>query len=254
MLVLALASLSYADCDQLLELSVNQAERSFAVSNTTALDQALKDARKALPCVKDPLSTEQVARMHRVEALSAFLRGNEDRSLELLRAAVHADPWLRTEGVFGERDDLEAMLVSAEESDPSRTADIDWPQTGHVLVDGTSANRAPVEHPWIWQQIDADGQVAGTAWVETGGSPPTLTGQRSSGKGTGLVLAGLGSGVVAGALYGVAWTQRTRYDQAVIAQDEPTIRAAHAATNGLSAGAVAAAGVGGALFVVGITR
>lgn len=255
MLLGLLASLmAHAGCDQVLELSVNQAERSFVAANLVALDQALKDARKAVRCLKDPLTSEQSARYHRVEALAAFLKGNEARANELLRATVHADPWLGMEGLFKDDPRLKAQMIAAEEADPSRTADIKWPDDGEVLVNGVAANRAPVEHPWIWQQLDRDGDVAKTAWVDTGASAPGPGGGGSKGGGGAFLASGIASGVVGGALYGLAWSQRARYDQAVEAGDNPAIQSAHTTTNALTIGSVATAGVGLGLVVVGVTR
>lgn len=245
--------MAHAGCDQLLTVSLNQAERAFVTEQVPVLEEALRDARKALACVDAPLTPTQSARMHRAEGLLAHLRGNRARTHDLLRAMIRSDPWLGL-GVLVDGDHpLTRQAIAAEELEPSRTFDIAWPQTGAVHVDGLAANRAPAAHPWIHQHLTEDGRVVATSWVEAGHDAPSLD-VRRRGRGLGWTLAGVGTGLAAGALYGAAWSQRARYEQAVDAQDDAAARQLHGATNALSIAAVAAGGSGATLLVIGVTR
>ena len=246
-------SIAHAGCDQLLAVSLNQAERAFVSDQIPVLEEALGDARKALACVDEPLSPTDSARMHRAEVLLAHLRGNRARTHDLLRAMVRSDPWLGLGELTGADHPLTRQAIVAEELGPSPTFDIPWPTNGAVHVDGLAANRAPLDHPWIHQHVLEDGFVAGTAWVDTGQEPPSVTVRRSRG-GLGWTLAGVGTGLAGGALYAAAWSQRSRYEQALTEQNTEAARQLHGTTNALSIAATAAGGSGATLFVIGITR
>ena len=244
--------LAWADCNQVLAISLNQAERAYLGGQTQALDDAVKEARKALSCASEVVEPNESARLHRAEALLAEARGNKARAHDLLRAMVQADPYLGIEDLAPHDDPLWHRVVSAEEAGPGPAQDVPWPSEGSVYVNGLASALAPTEHPWIHQHVRTEGKVLATSWVDSGAVAPAIQERRR--RGGAWTWAGLGTGLAAGALYGAAWSQRARYDAAVTAQDSDAIRGAHTTTNALSIASVATGSVGATFLVIGVTR
>lgn len=217
------------------------------------MESGLRDAQRNLKCVADTIDPRLSARVHRVEAFSADLKGNASRVSEHLQAMVHADPWLGLLDVVPADHPLNIKLVEAEEKGATSTRKLLWPEAGKIQVDGIPAAIAPSEHPWVYQQIKEPSTVLRTAWIDTGAAPPTPVGEvgRKAQVKNGWKLAGVTAGVAAGALYGAAWAERNRYERAVAAQDEVTIRDAYSMANGLTIGSVVAGGAGAAMIGIG---
>lgn len=252
-IALLLAVSAWAGCDELLEISLRHAEKSYAQRDAVGVDSGLRDAQKNLKCVAGTVDPRLSARVHRVEAFAADLKGNRSRVDEHLRAMVHADPWLGLLDVIPADHPLQIQLIDAEEQGSSATRKLLWPEAGVIHVDGIPAAIAPSEHPWVYQQMEGRTTVLRTAWIDTGSSPPTPIGEvgHKAQVKNGWKIAGVTAGIAAGAMYGAAWAERNRYERAVAAGDEVTIRDAYSMANGLTIGSVVTGGAGAAMIGIG---
>ena len=201
-LALWLALSAQAGCDNILDLLLTHAERSFVSGDVQGVEGAAIDARNSVDCVGDSIDNHTAARIHRAEALATHLRGNTSRTDALLAAMVHADPWLGVADLVDHGHPLAVRLVYVEERGASDTRTLMWPESGFVHVDGIPSAIAPTGQPWVYQQVKDDGDVIRSRWVDIGGTPPTLIGSvgdkarvKNGWKLTGATLALVGGGL-----------------------------------------------------------
>ena len=107
----------------------------------------------------------------------------------------------------------------------------------------------------MYQQLTADGTVVQSAWVDVGEAPPATSGAigdrarlRSGWRLAGGTLALIGAGMGVG-----AYTERQRFNRALVAQDPVATRDAESMSNALTVGALVTGASGVALVVVGFT-
>lgn len=231
-----------------VEAALDGAERSFVSEDARELQDEVREVERLLGCVHDPVPAALCARVHRARALAAHLSGDA-ASLEVhLRAMLHAAPMGEVPAdLVPPGHAVRTALVAAEEAPLSL---VPAPKGSWLLVDGIRTRVVPQGQPYVLQRARLDGTTTGARLVEasagSGGGAP-------AGGRVAVRWTGLGLGVVSAGLYGAAWAQRAAYDSAVAARDDPRIGRTYTATNALSVGAVAAAGLGSALVVGSLT-
>ena len=252
-LVLWLALQAQASCDQILNIALNHAEKSFATGDASGVEGGSRDARKAIDCVDKPISAETAARIHRTEALAAHMKDNATRTDAALAAMVHADPWLGVSDLVAHGHPLAVRLVYVEEKGAGATRNLLWPEKGRLHVDGIPAAIAPSQQPWVYQQLTDEGTVLRSAWVDVAGGPPPVVGEvgeraqiRNGWKLTGVTLGLVGAGLGVG-----AFSERQRFQRALVAQDPVATRDAESMSNALTVGAIVTGAAGVSLVVVG---
>lgn len=246
-LLLAMLQVAAADCVQQLQAALDSAEDAFRAGEARRVVDAVVEAREAVGCVEVALQPTTCARLHRAEALVEHISGGS-RADTWLQAMRWSDPWLAWDVADADHP-LTLQLYAVEEEVPALARPLPRLGSGSWRVDGTPMVRASATHPFLAQQIDPGGSVMRTYRVDAGARLPM---ERRGGKG--WAIAGASAGVVAGALYGGAWAGRAGYNDAVARGDDAAITRMHGVTNGLSVGALGAAGVSLGLLAIGVTR
>ena len=157
-----------------LDAALSAAEDSFTAGDARAMGRALKDARRSLGCVREPLTPELCARFHLSRALEASLLGDAPMVATSLRAMLHADPLavLPTDFVpMGHP--VRYAMIQAEETALSF---VEGPGSGWLLVDGLRTGAVPVGQPYVLQRTRSDGRTLGAKLVESAGQgAPNVT-------------------------------------------------------------------------------
>jgi hypothetical protein len=237
---------AHAGCDaEAVSSAVQSAEEAFVGGDPKSMGVALAGVRRALGCIREPVSPGLCAEVHRAHALGAWLNADQPGAVGSLRAMLHANPRqdLGLEVVPREHA-LNGLLLLAEESPLSWTR---APASGWVLVDGVRTGAVPVGQPYVLQTIKGDGKAGGARLVRSATEGSSGSSLGSSGGGNPrrvLRWTGVGLGVVSAALYGGAWASNRSYYRAVAAEDNARIGATHMTTNLLSVGSVAGASLG----------
>lgn len=151
-----------------------RSEVAFAAAAGSDFAAAVSDLRADLGCLTDALGPADVAVVHRIEALSAFLAGDHDAVVASFAAARRIEPgWqLPTSLALDDhplrRDFDRAGSVAVPARAPVPTMAVGW-----LRVDGVQAGDVPVAVPFVLQQFDAAGAVAWSGLVPVGGALPT---------------------------------------------------------------------------------
>lgn len=236
-MLLMLIVAAFADCPA--DVDTHLAELEAAPEVTADAVDAL------LACHPLPLAAAQAARVHALYGRS-WATSDPERAARHLYAAWEADPFLDVD--LPANNDAAKALAALQEAD----APLPTPTPAPFLtIDGHPSNWLRTGHPAV---IQAPGRPAVLLDDAHPFALPAVA-QKSGGKSKGLLVAGIGSAVVAGGLYAGAWTSRARY-QDLIATDGPNEmrQQSHDTTNALSIGAVVGAVASAGLLTVHITR
>lgn len=266
------------------------AERYFTKMDAESFASTRAAMMMRLACIREPLTPTPIGAVHRVQALGAFLDGEDQHTIAALAGLLGAEPGYQVPvALIPVGHPVRALLPSAatrlRESDtaPLRAMEVGW-----IEVDGVSTAAAPRNRAVVLQEFDGEGQVVETAffwpedalgaWGATAGAPAgkaeapkpakeprpakeppplaeaaPLPKEPPAAHPWGLVGAAGASLLASGALYGVAMAAEGAFwdDEALTTVDQLT--AQRTRTNALvgASGVALAAGVGlGAVVVV----
>ena len=281
-----------ADCERTFDtLEILEAatatEMAFTKVDAVRFKEARASVEARVACARDVLSPSAQARIHRVEALGAFLDGRQERVPWALAGVFAAEPGhqipsaLLPDGHPIRGQVAAAMLYLRDDAG----ADFPAPASGWVEIDGTHALRAPALRASILQQFDGQGAVIAThhRWPDEPGfdwlvpvpgsqlaavnlSTPAAQVQRAPASPWGrrapwLALSGA-SLITSGVLYALAADGKAEFDaQPVLdgsasdaerAQYREALEGMQTNTNGLSYGCYLAAGASVALGAVAV--
>lgn len=153
--------------------SLSTAEVAFAAMNESEFAAAVNQARAALTCLAEPLAPPDAAQMHRVEAYSAFLAGDAERTRLHFAAALSREPsYSLARSLAPEGHPLRAAFEDARQAPPAQLAPLAAPAEGSLLVDGARAADYPLNRPFILQLQAADGSITWTAQLAAGQALP----------------------------------------------------------------------------------
>lgn len=161
------------------------AERAYATGVGSRFATAMGGVRAELACVTEPLAPADAARVHRVEALTAFAAGDHGRTVAWFAAARRIEPgWeLPPELASGDHPLRRDFDRAGNEPMPERESFGEafgrWCQ-----VDGIRTTELPVRAPFVFQTFEADGTVMGTNLFPARGDPPA----RAPSEAPGLIL------------------------------------------------------------------
>ena len=177
-MLLLLPSHALADCPRMFDTNdileaANFAEAAFTNVNKPAFveGRAAMEARTA--CASEVLSVNAQARVHRVEALGAFLDGRLDRVPLALAGVFATEPGhqiptsLLPDGHPIRGQVAGAMLYLRDDLG----AELPVPASGWIEADGAHVLRAPSLRAAILQQLDGQGAVPAThyRWPDEAG-------------------------------------------------------------------------------------
>jgi hypothetical protein len=263
MVVWLLSQLALAGCPPTaLSEAVSDAEKAFVAMEASALDRAHAEARGALDCQEQPLTPVLCAGVHRVEALKAFVDGDDDATILSFQAMLDTQPgYDLPDELAPPGSPLRDTLDQARQFDTSEPFPLPLPAEGWLTVDGRRAIAAPSGRPFVFQRMLDDGAVAQTAYVPLGkpfpryplrdvgsGAEPEQPSARS---GKGLLVAGAALAIVGAGAYGTAFATRGAYTSAVAEGDADRIESTHRVTNLLTVGGLVGLAGGGTLVLVG---
>ncbi|GDX78533.1 hypothetical protein LBMAG42_03440 [Deltaproteobacteria bacterium] len=287
---LLLATHALAECPRMFDTgdileAANSAESAFAKADRAGFKDSTAALELRTSCAAEVLSVNAQARIHRVEALGAFLDQRLDRVPLALAGVFATEPGhqiptaLLPDGHPIRGQVTAAMLYLHDDLG----AELPKPGSGWIEADGTHVLRAPSLRAAILQQLDGQGAVLATHyrwpdevgfdWVVPVAESSVATANLSDARGTAerppsgewghrapwLVLSGA-SLITSGVLYALAAEGRADFD-AQLALDgdvgdeeranyRAKLEGMATGTNGLSYGCYVAAGAGVAFGVV----
>ena len=245
---------------------VSAGDVAFADLNESGFQVARWNAGQAVPCLNEPLSTGQVASYHRLEALAAFLDRDHAQTVMSFKAVLSVAPGYDLPlSLAPDNHPLRVDFEVASGLAAGALVPLPTPTEGSVIVDGTPAEGVPLDRPYVFQYIGANGAVAHSELVRPGMPLPdypskAARGARPSGGGGGglslnvpLAVTAGAAALASGGLYLAAngkaasfWNTNTPAAQL------PDLRRQTNTLQGLSLGAgVVAVGAGAGAVVVG---
>lgn len=250
------------DCDgAALQEAIRDAEGAFASMDSSGFDAAVKAARVAVACAEQPLTPVQCAGFHRIMALEAFLdRKEDDAVLDFVAVRATQPGYQLPESIAPQDHPLRQLFDQSAEFASGGTFTLPPPAGGGWLdVDGSRAEAAPSNRPFVLQYLDGSGVPKVSGYVPVGGKVPEYpVGNAPKAKSEGggglspVGWAGIGAAAVGAGLYGAAFATHGSYDRAVESGDADQIRSLHGTTNALTVGGVGLLGGGATLLVVGV--
>lgn len=169
--------------------------------------------RAELHCLGEPATPEVAAKWHRLRALAAFTRADDDAVLAAFRAAQAAQPgYVLPLAVAPEGHPLRGLYGRAAASDPAELVPVDLPRRSHLIVDGSGGAAVPVDRDALVQQVRGD-TVFWTRTLPAGTPLPELVVPER--RGGWAWWAGSGAAAVASAgLWAGALSHRAAVDRA----------------------------------------
>lgn len=215
--------------------SVTAAESAYADLDAEGFARFTVHAREQLRCLETPLPPGDIAALHRLGALEAWLDGDEQATLAALAASRMADPTQTLPSRLAPADHpLRALYERAGGTGESPPRTVPVPPDTTLYVDG-ALQPVPADRPALLQLRGPDEQILRTAWVPAGAPTPDWPGLTSTPtrppeveasqpvaqlpaaalepplRRPWLVAAGAGA-AVSGGLYLVAWRSSLAFD------------------------------------------
>ncbi|RME29156.1 MAG: hypothetical protein D6798_00745 [Deltaproteobacteria bacterium] len=158
--------------DELARL-LSTADAAFAELDADTFTSALVQARRAIPCLSEPLNSNVTSNLHRAEAFQAFLDRDHARAVQHFRAMLLASPgYILSEMVAPDGHPLRIDFEIAEGLPAAEMIELTPPASGFMWVDGRPGSEAPADLPYILQVGDETGAVVLSRFVDVGSTPP----------------------------------------------------------------------------------
>lgn len=150
-----------------LSSAITAAERAFSEMNSGELAVAEGDVRARLVCIGERLDPEVLARVHRVEALSAYVTGNQAHVPAALAGVLTAEPGhdIPTSLVPEDHPIREQRRFATKLLKDGLPRPLMKPTSGWFEVDGDPDHVPTTTSASIIQQIDGQGMVIETRYV-----------------------------------------------------------------------------------------
>jgi hypothetical protein len=259
-----------------LSSSLEAAQGNYAELDVAGFREAMDDARRVLPCLRDPITRHLAAEMHRFEGLLAFVDRQPARSTTAFAAARAIEPNYRfPESIVPSGN---PVLEDYEALDPDAAAfeAVAEPVDGSIQFDGRPSAQRATAYPTLVQLVDASGRVTTTTYLWPGDPLPAYEARpgplpvpmpdrsgdgnvSSVGTGSGgssvinvvdrgpnvpLLAGAIGGLVASGLVYGSAALVHKRYDDPETSFED--LNRLRSTNNGLvlTSGAIAAVSVG----------
>jgi hypothetical protein len=162
-----------------IKIKLRVGESAFASFDTDSLMQTALETEALVACLSEPMTPEVAASYHRLMALTAFVRGDDDDC----KLELHASFRLEDSYVFPTQVAPEGhpLLLFYEEA---KTLSSGEPETlyppnngGYVSMDGQVAQEdavitRPSQTPVIVQAFSSEGQIIETVYVRVGEEVP----------------------------------------------------------------------------------
>ena len=168
---------------------ISAGDAAFGALDAQAFRAADSEAARLLPCLDEALEPAQVAALHRLHALAAFLARDHAGAVSAFRSMLATAPDYRlSEELAPPNHPLRIDFQVAAGTVSGAGAPLRAPRQGWVQVDGQRAEQAPADRPWVFQHFSEDGQVLGTSLVPVGGETPAYPSRSRGGSGARVPL------------------------------------------------------------------
>jgi len=262
-LTCCLAEVARAECpapvtaSELAQL-VSLGDAAFADMDADTFSELRMKVIQGIPCLSDELNQTQVAALHRMQALAAFLDRDPAASVGYFRSLLAVAPGYELpEALAPEGHPLRLYFEVAAGTFSPPTVPIEAPRSGAVFVDGKVATQAPIDRPYLFQYSDEAGKVTTSALVRPGLDPPTYPAHSPRDRKEARVnlplatTAGLAALASGGLYLAASHSESTFWDPATSDADLEALRKRTNTMGWLSAGVgVVAVGTGAAAFLV----
>ncbi len=175
-LLLLWISLAAAECPEPtsrldLERALARLDKAFAEIDTESLRQAQAQVDAVIPCLQEELDPSLSASLHRGRALFELDANNRAAAEQAFSAARAIEPSHQLRADIATDTVLQVYLAR----DPAngRTAPLPLAAQGRVELDGSPADKRPLERPVVFQHIDDKGAIQTTAYLLPGEPLPT---------------------------------------------------------------------------------
>jgi len=160
-------------CQEIFVL-LKESEDAFRQMDTESFTRKRRQALDGLQCVTDSFTSGQVAQLHRIEVLHAFIK----RDMALLgghsRAANHANPDVSVvQGLIQEGHPLDVLSSFAVQEATAPKESVSKPIVGRILIDGREERLVPPDLPYVFQLVNANGEPSVTKLVPVGEPVPS---------------------------------------------------------------------------------
>ena len=192
-----------------LRVAYREGEEAFSNLDIDGLTGASDDAEGALPCLNEPIDPLDASAYHRLMGLNAFAAQDADTMQGEFHAARKLEPGYQVpEEVAPPGHPMIEAYNKAHIADEGELQVPFPPEGGYVTVGGISGAPRPAGSPVIIQVFDAEGDLKHTAHY-TPGEPMPEWGPSpiEAGPPVALIAAAGGAAILAGGLYGAAWTK-----------------------------------------------
>jgi hypothetical protein len=206
---------------------LDEAQAAFARFDAETFTTAMESSSLLLPCLKDPVSTDLAARVHRAEGIRLYAAGNKEAALSSLRAAKAIEPnYAFPKGLFPEG---YALLSEYEGLDiqalPANKTPL--PKVGVFHFDGLATRSRPSDRPTFFQHIATEGDTLQTVYLRQNMPLPDYAINPKLRNTLLAITASLA--VAAGGVYGYGWKSRSDFFRGDLSR--PELAALQARTN-----------------------
>lgn len=158
----------------------DKAFEAFLAMDVEGFEGHAADAAEALSCLREPLSPEDAAAYHRLQALSSFLARDTEAAVARFRSSRVIDPDARLpEAIAPGGHPLDGLFRRADPKESGAIAPIEPPEGGRVWVDGSAdAPVRPADRPSVIQLAGPDDVVVRSEYVPGPGAGPDWEGVR----------------------------------------------------------------------------
>lgn len=200
-----------------IQARLDAAEAGYSGLDVAGYTQAMDEAAIMLPCLDEPVTTELVARYHRLQGLRLFVEKARDQAVLAFAAARALDPQ------YEFPDELvppgHALRTDYVAADPQSVhlRRVPEPVEGEIAFDTLAGTREPLDRPVLVQVFDGEGHVVATRYVLPGDPLPPYEGipvrywykqpRTWIAAGSGLALA------ASAGFYLAARSSRTKFDE-----------------------------------------
>jgi len=245
-----------------LEEAVSGAESAVLSGDIDATQARLADLSNLLPCLSEPASPAFAARLHRIQGIAAFLKGDESDALPAFLAARLIEPGAPLLPGGGPSAGPIAEAYRTLNTSLASWEAVAAPADAELLLDGSADLERGVDLPVLFQLMPAEGAPTvrylpasaplpeySLAGASASVAAPSEVDPPASGPRRPMLFTGIGGVVASGVLYGLAWQANQDFED-LRAQSDVTFAdasAAQARVNRRSAAAVGGFGVSVAL-------
>lgn len=149
----------------------DRAQAAFAEMDGAGFDAAVAELRAALPCLGEPLTPPQAARVHFTLGLDGYLARDTARSVPAFQSAQAADPALDPESWLPETHPLHQEWRFAQGLETPPPDEIAPPDGIRVFADGADSRTLPSTRPAVLQRVGG-GDLETLLWVPGDALPP----------------------------------------------------------------------------------